>query len=147
MVTVVEGKSPLAGTLMRLLAAGPVHPTGTVSLMVPRVRVTVGWLGSLLHSRIAPELPPSKPDPVTVTFDPPLRHVPGFTVRLGVPDEVVDFAVQGTVVVVLAGAVVVVVVAAVVLVVVVEAVVVVVPPPDVVVVVPPPEVVVVVVPP
>jgi hypothetical protein len=41
-----------------------------------------------------------KPEPVTVTLVPPFRQVPGFTVRLGEPPDVADFALHGWVVVV-----------------------------------------------
>jgi len=133
---------PLDEVVMSPAVVGAVHPTGSVSFIEPKVRATVGWLESLLHSRSAPAELLSNPEPVTVTTEPPFRQVPGFAVMLGPePVDVVDFALQGTVVVVLA-AVVVVVLA---VVVVVEAVVVV--PPLVVVVVPPPLVVVVVPPP
>jgi hypothetical protein len=99
-------------------------------------RVTVGSPDVLLHSRIAPAEPSSKPDPVTLTPVPPFRHVPGSTVRLGPePVDVDDFGVQGTVDVVLGCVVVVVVLVLVVVVVLAVVDVVVVPPPPVVVVV------------
>ena len=96
-------------------------------------KATVGSFEALLHSRIAPEALESKPDPVTVTTDPPFKHVPGSTVRLGPePDEEVEWALQGTVVVVL-GVVVVVVLDVVVVVVLDVVVLVVVPLPPVIV--------------
>ena len=60
----------------------PVQLTGSVSLFPMMDKATVGSFEALLHSRIAPEALESKPDPVTVTTDPPFKHVPGSTVRL-----------------------------------------------------------------
>src|ERR1700722_1527927 len=130
---------PSVPTVMRLATLMPVHETGT-SWLTGAGRATVGCALSLLHWRIVPLAPGSKPDPVTLTTVPPLRQVPGVRVMLGGPATVVGCALHGTVVVVVAAVVVVVVVAWVVLVVVA-------PPLVVVVVVPPPLVVVVVVPP
>jgi hypothetical protein len=127
---------PSPVTVTSPVAEIPLQLTGT-DWLIGAGKSTVGWLLSLLHSRTAPVAPFVNPEPVTATLVPPLRHVPGFAVRLGEPPDVFDSALHGAVVVVLA--VVVVVVAAVV--------VVVVPPPVVVVVVPPPVVVVVVPPP
>jgi hypothetical protein len=123
-------------TVIRSAVLMPVHETGTLSL-TGAGRATVGCPESLLHWRIVPLAPGSKPEPVTVTTVPPLRQVPGLIVMLGGPATVVDFALQGTVVVVVAPAAVVLVVVggAVVVVVVVLAVVVVVLPGAVVVVV------------
>ena len=92
---------PLDEVVISPAAVGAVQLTGSFSLIGPRVRVTVGWLESLLHSRSAPGEPLSNPEPVTVTTEPPFRQVPGLAVMLG-PDavEVVDVALQGTVVVV-----------------------------------------------
>jgi hypothetical protein len=127
---------PSVPTLMRLAVLMPVHETGTSSL-TGAGRATVGWPLSLLHWRIVPDAPGSKPEPVTFTTVPPFRHVPGSAVKLGGPATVVDFALHGIVVlvVVVACVVVVVVVAWVVEVVVGATVVVVVLPPPVVVVV------------
>ena len=94
-VNVVENP-PLASVVTRLLRLIPVHDTGT---SLPR-RETVGWDLSLLHSSTVPDEVWSKPDPVRVTEVPPFRHVPGLSVRLGGPATMVDFALQGWVVVV-----------------------------------------------
>jgi hypothetical protein len=128
---------PSDPTVMRSAVLMPVHETGTLSL-TGAGRATVGCPGSLLHWRIVPLAPASKPDPVTWTTVPPLRQVPGVSVMLGGPVTVVGWALQGTVVVVVAPAAVVVVVLAVVVVVVLAVVVVAPPPVVVVVVVPPP---------
>jgi hypothetical protein len=125
MVKFVAGRPPLELVVTRPVTEIPVHETGTLWL-IGEPRATVGCLESLLHSRIAPVAPLSKPDPVTLTTVPPFRHVPGFAVRLGGPVDVEAFAEHGTVVVVLLLPVVVVVVVLDVVVVVVDAVVVVV---------------------
>ena len=98
MLNVVE-IVPSAATVTSPVAEMPLQLTGTAWL-IGAGRSTVGWLLSLLHSRTAPVAPLVNPEPVTVTFVPPLRQVPGLAVRLGGPLVVLDSALHGWVVVV-----------------------------------------------
>lgn len=98
MLKVVE-IDPSLPTVTSPAAAIPLQLTGT-DWLIGAGRATVGWFLSLLHSRTAPVAPFVNPEPVTATFVPPLRQVPGLAVRLGEPPDVVDFALQGWVVVV-----------------------------------------------
>jgi len=98
MLNVAENvPSPPTVTRPEVDGAGP-QLTGIVSLRA--VKVTVGWLLSLLHSSRAPTALAVNPEPVTATLVPPLRHVPGLMVRLGEPPDVADCALHGWVVVV-----------------------------------------------
>jgi hypothetical protein len=71
------GAAPLADVLVEPLVRGSEHPTGAFSTPATE---TVGWLGSLLHSRKAPADGPAKPVPLSCTTVPLLRPVLGVTV-------------------------------------------------------------------
>jgi hypothetical protein len=106
MLNVVE-IVPSDATVTSPVAEIPLQLTGT-DWLIGAGKSTVGWLLSLLHSRTAPVAPFVNPEPVTVTFVPPLRQVPGLAVRLGEPPDVLDCALHGAVVGVDVGVVVVV---------------------------------------
>jgi hypothetical protein len=61
---------------------GAVQLTGMLEL-IGAPSITVGWLGSLLHSSTLPVELSENPDPATFTTDPPVRPVSGLTLRVG----------------------------------------------------------------
>ena len=100
MMVNVPDRPPVASVTTRAPAEGALQDTGTLPTNEPKS--TVGWPASLLHSRMLPGEEWSKPDPVTVTFVPPFRQVPGVTVMLGGPATVPGCTLHGLVVVVVA---------------------------------------------
>ena len=83
-VTVNEVENePSAPVMVRPVAeGGGPHETGTVSEIGPAVKLTVGWLVSLLHSRTAPAELAAYPVPATVTTVEPVACSPEFGVTV-----------------------------------------------------------------
>jgi len=71
--------APLAVVVTRAENDGALQLTEMEELTTPP-SITVGWLGSLLHSRMLPIELLVNPLPVMVTFDPLTRPVDGVTV-------------------------------------------------------------------
>jgi hypothetical protein len=89
------GRAPVEVVCFAFEMAIPLQETGTFWL-TGAGRDTVGWPGAALHSRTVPSELGSKPEPVSVTTLPPLRHVPGVAVICGGPADVVGAGVQAT---------------------------------------------------